>query len=217
MCGHPLGASIVSCAAHKLQVVVFPCLAAVLRDSLTCSCDNISVPPCVSDHRERGAQHNHGVTICDNSTQRLTSRTILASTQSLCSCFVARTVIREVWEPTRTAFRSMAAMLLVWQTRKRLQLCERLIKSRDVRTRPGVAPAISRIWYQLSGLMLAPQSTVTAFPIGNDRSEMSDGSIVRREARVSSSAGREKPHQEGSLGVQSKPAVFISFLAHFLF
>ena len=36
--------------------------------------------------------------------------------------FFARTVIREVCGPTRTALRSMAAMLLVWQTRQRLQL-----------------------------------------------------------------------------------------------
>ena len=49
-----------SCAAHKLQAVVFPCRAAVLRGSLTCSCDNISVPPFVSDHRERDAEHKYG-------------------------------------------------------------------------------------------------------------------------------------------------------------
>ena len=127
--GPPLGASIVSCAAHKLQAVVYPCLAAVRRGSLTCSCDNISVSFCVADHRERGAQHNYGVTICYNSIQRLIFSAILASTQSLCSCFYARKVIREVWGPTRTALRSMAAMLLVWQTRKRLQLCSVLSKA----------------------------------------------------------------------------------------
>ena len=55
---------------------------------------------------------------------------------------------------------------------------------RDVGTPPGGTPAISRTWYQLSGLMLTPQSTAAAFSIGNDRFEMSDGSILRWEASV---------------------------------
>ena len=107
---------------------LFSCRAAVLRGSLTCSCDNISVPPFASDHREWGAQHKYGVTICNKSTQRLTSRAILASTRSLCSFFFhARTVSREVWGPT--PLRSTAAMLPVWQTRKKLQLCSVLSES----------------------------------------------------------------------------------------
>ena len=68
----------------QVQAVVFPCLVAGLRGSMTCSCDNIWVPPCVSDHRERGAQQSYGVTICYKSTLTLISRAILASAQSLC-------------------------------------------------------------------------------------------------------------------------------------
>ena len=74
---------------------------------------------------------------------------------------------------------------------------------RDMGTPPGGTPAISRTWYQLSGLMLAPQSSATAFSIGIDRSEMSDGGTVRWEASVTSSAQREQRYQEGSTGVQS--------------
>ena len=73
----------------------------------------------------------------------------------------------------------------------------------DMGTPPGGTPAISRTWFQLSGLMLAPQSSATAFSIENDRSEMSDGGIVRWEASVTSSAQREQRYQEGSTGVQS--------------
>ena len=74
---------------------------------------------------------------------------------------------------------------------------------RDVGAPPGGTPAISRTWYQLSGLMLAPQSTAAAFSIGNDSSDMSDGCTVWWEASVTSSAEREQRHQEGSTGVQS--------------